>query len=139
MASTPVEISYTSGLALTLELYPLGSDTIANGSGDSLTEATNRKGLYVATVTEALTGWHHAIVFHGSTPVAEGYIYLTDTTDVHRPEAPPWAFYEGLAAPKVDLVDAPNADAITAIQNGLSTFDASSDSVTLAASQPSYA
>src|SRR5690606_3716044 len=103
MASTPVEIQYTSGVTLTLELYPLGSDTIANGSGDTLTEETNRKGLYIATVTEALTGWHHAIVLHGSVPVSVGYVYLTDTANVHRPEAAPWALYRGFEAPQVDL------------------------------------
>src|SRR5690606_23827382 len=139
MASTPVEIQAPSGRTLTLELYPLGSDTIANTGGDSLTEHTNRKGFYQATVTESLSGWHHVLVKDGSTAVANGYIYLTDTTDVHRTEAPPWSVLEGRVTVEVDLVDAPNADAITAIQNGLSTFDASSDSVTLAASQPSYA
>lgn len=133
MASTPVEIQAPSGRTLTLELYPLGSDTIANTGGDSLTENTNRKGFYQATVTESLTGWHQIVVKDGSTAVANGYIYLTDTTDVHRTEAPPWSVLAGLVVPEVDLVDAPNETAIEAIQSGLSTFDPTTESVTVEA------
>ena|GEM_PF-6587290 len=124
MASTPVEIQAPSGRTLTLELYPLGSDTIANTGGDILTEHTNRKGFYQATVTESLSGWHHVLVKDGSTPILVGYIYLTDTTSVHRPEAPPWSVLEGRVTVEVDLIDAPNAAAITAIQNGLATASA---------------
>lgn len=66
-----------SGLTLTVQLYPLDSDTIANGAdGDSLVEATNRKGLYRATVAEAITGWHTAHVMLGSTPIGGGWVYL---------------------------------------------------------------
>src|SRR5690606_39876610 len=102
MASTPVEIQAPSGRTLTLELYPLGSDTIANTGGDSLTEHTNRKVFYQATVTESLSGWHHVLVKDGSTPILVGYIYLTDTTDVHRTENPPWSVLEGNVAWQVD-------------------------------------
>jgi hypothetical protein len=38
MAVTPVEFSAPSGLTLTVELYPYGSDTIANGLGDTATD-----------------------------------------------------------------------------------------------------
>lgn len=102
MASTPVEIQAPSGRTLTLELYPLGSDTIANTGGDILTEHTNRKGFYQATVTESLSGWHHVLVKDGSTPILVGYIYLTDTTSVHRPEAPPWSVLDGRVTWQVD-------------------------------------
>lgn len=133
MASTPVEIQAPSGRTLTLELYPLGSDTIANTGGDSLTENTNRKGFYQATVTESLTGWHQIVVKDGSTAVANGYIYLTDTTDVHRTEAPPWSVLGGNVAWQVDSLsqisvagtvddDSPAADEFTA-DSGLSSTD----------------
>jgi hypothetical protein len=84
MASTPVEIIHgITGLTLTLKLYPRGSDTIANGAGDSMTEQTNRKGVYRATVTEALTGLHEAYAVDGSGNVLfTGFVRLQDTTDV---------------------------------------------------------
>lgn len=83
MASTPVHVLAPSGLTLTLELYPEGSDTIANGAGDTLTEQTNRKGVYVATVTEALSGRYYAIVKDGSANlIANGAVDLADTTAV---------------------------------------------------------
>ena len=46
MANTPVELRAPTALSLTLELYPYGSDTLANSGADTLTEQTNRKGLY---------------------------------------------------------------------------------------------
>jgi hypothetical protein len=43
------------------------------------------------------------------------------------------------AGDKMDLVDSPNGDAITAIQSGLSTFNPASDTVKLDATQSAYA
>jgi len=85
MASTPVEIIHgITGLTATLKLYARGSDTIVNGAGDTLTEQTNRKGVYRATVTESLTGLHEAYMVDGSGNVLyTGYVRLQDTTDVH--------------------------------------------------------
>lgn len=75
--SATLELFAPSGLALTVQLYPYGSDTIANGAGgDALTEATNRKGLYTATIAEAITGWHTAHVFLSGTVIAAGDVYL---------------------------------------------------------------
>lgn len=77
MAAT-LEVLAPTGQTLTVELYPQGSDTIANGAGDSLTEATNRKGLYTATVAEVLTGWHTAHVKLGGVVILVGDAYMTD-------------------------------------------------------------
>jgi hypothetical protein len=58
-----------------------GSDTISNGSGDSLSEDTNRKGLYSATVTEALNGTFYCYVEDSAgTVIATGWVYLQDDT-----------------------------------------------------------
>jgi hypothetical protein len=86
MASTPVEFKAPSGLTLTLKLYPYGSDTIANGAGgDSCTERTNCKGIYTATVTEAITGLHDALVVDGSSNVIANYsVHMLDDTNIHR-------------------------------------------------------
>lgn len=75
--SCTLELLAPTGLTLSVQLYPYGSDTIANGvGGDSLTEATNRKGLYTATIAEAITGWHTAHVFLSGTVIAAGDVYL---------------------------------------------------------------
>lgn len=84
MATTPVEFRAPTGLTLTLELYAYGSDTIGNTGGDSATEATNRKGLYSANVTEALEGWYTAHVKSGSTVIAVYDVFMVDDTNVHR-------------------------------------------------------
>lgn len=85
MASTTLEVLIPSGLTATVELYPDGSDTIANGvSGDTLTEATNRKGYYTATVTEALSGWYIVVVKVGSNTIYSGWVYLEDDTNRYQ-------------------------------------------------------
>lgn len=84
MATTPVEFTCLTGLTLTAEVYPYGSDTIGNTGGDSATEATNRKGLYSFSVTEALAGWHTVIIKEGSDIRAVYHVYLVDDTNIHR-------------------------------------------------------
>lgn len=84
MASAVVEAFLgISGLTLTVDLYPLGSDT-AGASGITMTEATNRKGLYTGTTTAALVGEHQVFMKSGSTVVGLGYVWMTDDTAVHR-------------------------------------------------------
>lgn len=69
----------------TLKLFALGSDVVANGSGDAGAEATNRKCLFLATVDDALTGWHHAHVFDDNSEcVVRGYVKLNDDTGTYR-------------------------------------------------------
>ena len=147
MASTPVELRAPSGLSLTLELYPYGSDTIANTGGDSLTEASARKGLYSATVTESLSGWHTAHVKSGSSVIAVYDIYLEDDTDVHRCEDAAQRLYDGgdggrlqvgSSANQIDL--AGGKVVLQANQPGVTipTVATLSGSVTLAASETIY-
>lgn len=83
MSNTPIVVSAPTGLTLTLELYPVASDVIANtAGGDALTESPNRKGRYVATVTEAIAGDHFAVIKSGSVLIANGWVLdLADTTD----------------------------------------------------------
>ena len=84
MANTTVQIQMPSGLSSpTLTLYADGSDTAGN-TPDTLTEPTNRKGLYQATVTEALDGMHFAKVLVGSNVVATGWVVLADDTNTYN-------------------------------------------------------
>jgi len=84
MASTPVQIQLESGLSSpTLSLYADGSDTLAGGP-DTLTEETNRLGLYEATVTEALSGIYYAKVLDGASLVGSGWVTLADDTSEYQ-------------------------------------------------------
>lgn len=77
--SATLELMAPSGLTLTVQLYPYGSDTIANGvGGDSLVEETNRKGLYTATVSQGLSGMHTVHVLSGSTPILVSDVRMVD-------------------------------------------------------------
>jgi hypothetical protein len=84
MADAPVQFYGPSGLTLTAELYPHGSDVIANGAGDSCTEKTNCKGLYEFTVAEGLSGLHNCIVKLSGTAIAGYHVLMSDDTSIHR-------------------------------------------------------
>jgi len=63
MPTTPIEFVAPPGQILSLELYPFGSDAIANGAGgDSGVERANADGLYSADVTQALIGLFDAVI-----------------------------------------------------------------------------
>lgn len=84
MANTPVEFAAKEGLTLTLEAYPVGSDTIANGGGgDACTERTNNKGVYTATIAESISGIHWLRARDAADNTRASWVsYLKDTTDV---------------------------------------------------------
>lgn len=140
MANTTVEAQLPPGLTLTLELYPDGSDTIANGAGDTLTEATNRHGLYTATVTEALSGYYFAVIVDGSDVlIATGWVKLADDTSTYKMGDRTVAI-EGTANQLDDLNDISaadvNAQCDTAISDAalataaaLATVDSNVDSI----------
>ncbi len=84
MANAIVEaLLGVSGLSLTVDLYPFGSDTAA-AAGIALTEATNRKGLYTGTTSAGLTGLYQAFVKSGSAVFGVFDVYMTNDTSVHR-------------------------------------------------------
>tara|TARA_R100000808_G_C2129763_1_gene139201 strand:- start:551 stop:1285 length:735 start_codon:yes stop_codon:yes gene_type:complete len=84
MASTIFQAAVQVGLpSVTVELFADGSDSVANGSGDSMAEETNRKGLYSATVTEALLGTFYCVVRSNTTVVATGWVYLQDDANTY--------------------------------------------------------
>ena len=84
MADTIVEFDFAPGATLNLELYAVQSDSIVNGAGgDSGTEETNRGGTYLATVTQALSGWFKAYITVSSTTMPIGWVNLTDDTGTY--------------------------------------------------------
>ncbi len=89
MADTIVEVDIgIAGITgATIKLYPQGSDSIANGAGDSLTAETNRTGTYRATVTEALDGIYQAYVFDSNgVEFFNGLVDMADDAAVHHVE-----------------------------------------------------
>lgn len=79
MASTPVEVYYDPGKTLTADFYPRGSDTVA-ASSVSLTEATNRDGVYTGTVVSNLSGYYTVHVIENSRTRAIYDVYMLDDT-----------------------------------------------------------
>lgn len=101
MANKTVEVSgiIASGISgALLKLTAYGADTLLNTGGDTLTEATNVKGTYTCTVTEALAGWYKASVFlsDGTTYLGGGAVFLVDAVGSY-----PVVEY----VPRVTLVD----------------------------------
>lgn len=80
MASTIV-YTFAEDQTTVLTLYPDGSDTPANGAGDTGVAETNRKWLYTATVSETLNGLHRAEITVGGQVVAEGWVQMVDGTE----------------------------------------------------------
>jgi hypothetical protein len=109
MATQSVEFSAPSGQTVTARLFSAGSDTVVQ-TASAVTEATNRDGVYTATFTDAAAGSYRLIATNsGGTLLAQWWVDLTLTT----------ATFQAYEMP------------ISAIQAGLSTFDAASDSVTV--------
>lgn len=79
MAETPIEVYYDPGKTLTANLYPRGNDTVAAASV-SLTEATNRDGVYNGAIAANLSGYHTVHVIENSRTRAIYDIELADTT-----------------------------------------------------------
>lgn len=86
MANAVIEVimGFTNLSNLTMDLFPLNSDTAAV-TGLVLTERTNSKGIYTATTTAGLTGIHTArIIDNASHWYVAGYVYMDDTANVHQ-------------------------------------------------------
>ena len=84
MASTILNVQLPTGYSgLTVTLYPDGSDSAGN-TPDTLTEETNREGLYSATITEALDGIHYVKILDGSSLLATGWVDLVDDTSTYQ-------------------------------------------------------
>lgn len=86
MANAIIEviIGLTDLNSLTIDLFPLNSDTAAV-TGLTLTERTNSKGVYRTTTNAGLTGVHTVRVIDGGVHwYVAGYVYMDDTTNVHQ-------------------------------------------------------
>lgn len=91
MANTIIRYGGPSGLAIKLELYPSGSNVIANTlGGDTFVEETDAEngdgtGFYLATVTENLAGNYRAVIKSGASVLDNGWVYdLADDTDTYE-------------------------------------------------------
>lgn len=74
-----LEFSMPSGFTgVTAELFPFGSTTIVNGTGDSCAEISQKPGNYQASVSETLSGWHDVVIKVGGDPFANYRVFCTD-------------------------------------------------------------
>lgn len=74
MATQTVEFRAASGLTVTAKLFAAGSDTEV--ASVSATEATNRKGTYVAAYTDVAAGEYMLIGIASSLPVCSWWVNL---------------------------------------------------------------
>lgn len=83
MATTTIKFEAPQGLTLSLELYPLTSDTASDTQ--SATEATNCKGLYSISVIDLATATYYARAkLADGTTVGIGVLEHTDATGTER-------------------------------------------------------
>lgn len=105
MATQSLEFGYTTGQTLTAKLFAIGSDTLV-ATANTVTEATNRKGRYVAAYTDVAAGDYLQVVYIGSDGVSSECYTLTFTTATFTP----WS--ERKAALVSDVPTPPAAAAI---------------------------
>ena len=81
MANTKVQVRTLPGQYLTLILFAPGGQSIANGSGDSLSPIGEGGRLYEATVTEPLQGLYHATLLASGVDFVTGlFVELANDT-----------------------------------------------------------
>lgn len=78
MATQTVEFRAATGLSVTAKLFAAGSDTEV--ASVSATEATNRKGTYLAAFTDVVAGDYLLIALSSGSPVASWWVSLTLAT-----------------------------------------------------------
>lgn len=81
MAATLVIPVGITGLTLTCDLFPDGSDTAA-ASAQAMTEATNRLGYYTASIT-GLSGLHFVNINKGAVVIGYGYVIMADAGTIY--------------------------------------------------------
>jgi hypothetical protein len=79
-----LEFGYATGQTLTAKLFASGNDTVV-ATASSVTEATNRKGRYVAAFTDAPAADYLLVYFIGSSGVGYEYYRLTLATATFQP------------------------------------------------------
>jgi hypothetical protein len=96
MSDTIVEIQLPeNALTPVLHVHSLTDDTASLNGGDALTQLTNVKGFWRATVTQDLAGVYRVVVIDSDGDViATGYVALQNDTETYRVEDT----YSGAAA-----------------------------------------
>lgn len=141
MATQTIEFRAATGLTITAKLFAAGSDTEV--ASVTATEATNRKGTYLAAYIDVPAGEYQLIALSSGTPVASWWTTLTlstvtfgvydkaDTRDINTKALDiqsriPTALDNGLMRSSVEAMGANTltasalaADAVSEIQSGL--------------------
>lgn len=82
MAGTLEVAVGVSGLTLVASLFAEGGDTLT--ASYSLTEATNRKGLYAGAITDALSGNFYVLAKSGADVIWTGYVKIDNAVGTYR-------------------------------------------------------
>ena len=83
MATQTIEFAAPTGETITAKLYAAGSDTVA-ATASSVTEQTNRKGVYYAVVTSSLSGIYRLVATDASNaPLATWWVTLADANGTY--------------------------------------------------------
>lgn len=83
MATQTIEFVAPTGETITAKLYAAGSDTVA-ATASSVTEQTNRKGVYYASVTSTLSGVYRLVATDASdTPLATWWVDLLNASGTY--------------------------------------------------------
>lgn len=126
MASQSLAFGYTTSQTLTAQLFAIGSDTVV-ATASSVTEATNRKGRYVAAFTDVAAGDYLLVYFLGGSGAGSEKYTLTLTTATFEP----WAEYKptggtnGNGQYQINLTAAVGATAVRNVRvsiDGTDTF-----------------
>lgn len=83
MATQTIEFVAPTGETITAKLYAAGSDTVA-ATASSVTEQTNRKGVYYASVTSTLAGVYRLVATDASNvPLATWWVDLLNANNTY--------------------------------------------------------
>lgn len=83
MATQQIEFEAPSGLTLVAKLFTKSSDSVAY-TASSVTEATNRKGIYTATFSNVSDNLYQLIATSGTTGVASWWGYVKNTNSTYQ-------------------------------------------------------
>ncbi len=102
METQTVEFRSPPSQTTTAKLFTVGSDT--EQASVAATEATNRKGTYLAAFTDEAAGEYELIAFVGVVPVARWFVTLTLTTATFQAYDKARAVLDSTARVKLDAI-----------------------------------
>lgn len=120
MATETIEFVAPAGLTLTVDVFPLGSDT-ASHSELAAAENTNNKSTYRVSAVNPAVGWHRIEAISDGVTVASYPVYLTNTARVAYAADYPVEMLSGQSLLADVVKIAGSEDAATKLMNAVRT------------------